>query len=294
MLVYKAFGLSIRSDLTIPGLLAGTGEPEVEIRLEKLPPPPPQALAQGYYYQAFSQEVHFYWYDVGSILVREGREILVDLLPEAVESEVQQVLAGPAMACIIHQRERMPLHASGVMAGGGALVFLGDSGMGKSTTAAAFYARGYPLIADDLIALDLNGSGPPTVFPGFPQLRLSPGEVIPGGKLETTQLSYPSGDKNAYRAEHGFPQGPLPLRRIHVLVRGEILAIEPMGLQEAMIELVRHTYRISLMHPFRGHDNFLNCARLVQEIPVLRLSVPRSLAGSDALVHMVVKDLELD
>jgi hypothetical protein len=293
MLVYKAFGLSIRSDLTLPGLLAGTGTPEVEIRLEKLPPPPPQALDQGYYVQVSSQEVHFYWHEVGSILVREGREIIVDLLPEAVESGVHQVLAGPVMAVIMHQRERLPLHASGVIAAGGALVFLGDSGMGKSTTAAAFYAGGHPLIADDLIALCFNGSGPPNVFPGFPRLRLLPGEATPGGELEATQLSYPSGDKCSYRAERGFPQSPLPLRRIHVLVRGEILEIEPMRPQEAMIELVRHTYRISLMHPFRGHDNFLNCARLVKEIPVRRLSVPHSLAGSDALVQMVTKDLEL-
>jgi hypothetical protein len=292
MSVYSAFGLSIRSDVLLSGLLPGDRKPDVAVLLRKLPPPPPRALAQGYYFQASPQEVHLFWDDVGSILVREGREIIIDLLTEAVQVEVQRVLTGPAMAILIHQREGMPLHASGVMVGGGAWVFLGDSGTGKSTMAAAFYSRGYPLVADDLIALSFNGSGPPSVFPAFPQLRLLPGEVFPGSELEPAQLAYPPDDKGTYCAERGFPRAPLPLRSIHVLVRGRTLAIEPLGPQEAMVELLRHTYRISLMHPFRGPANFLNCVRLVQEVPVYRLSVPPSLAGSGAMVEKVLRALD--
>ena len=47
-----------------------------------------------------------------------------------------------------------PLHATAVVVDGEAVAFLGDCGYGKSTLGAAFLARGFPLLTDDVLALE--------------------------------------------------------------------------------------------------------------------------------------------
>jgi hypothetical protein len=59
-----------------------------------------------------------------------------------------------------------PLHGSAVEVEGGALVMLGVSGCGKSSTAAAFASLGYSILSDDACALDADADlwpGPPLV-----------------------------------------------------------------------------------------------------------------------------------
>jgi hypothetical protein len=289
---YRVYGLSVHSALALPGLVKGRAAPEVEVRLGNLSARPPAAREQSCHFQASGAEAYLYWNDVGAIRVRGGREILVDLLPEAVNSEVRLALLGPVMAVVLHQRGRTPLHASGVAVGGGAAVFMGDPGLGKSTTAAAFYSRGHPLLADDLIALNFDPSGRAFVSPGFPRLRLSQeAAALLGWKPESITDSFPAEDKFTYPAERDFPQQPLPLRAIYVLARGKKLAVKPLGQRAALLQLIKHTYRITLMHPIKGSANFLNCAEVVKRVPVRSLRIPRGLSILPNLAEAMEHDL---
>ena len=47
------------------------------------------------------------------------------------------------MGIVLYQRNLLVLHASAVNIAGGAVVFLGVSGEGKSSTAATFVTHGY-------------------------------------------------------------------------------------------------------------------------------------------------------
>ena len=62
-------------------------------------------------------------------------------------------LLGPVLGFVMRLRGIVPLHASAVMIGTGATVFVGDAGAGKSTTAGAFAALGYGVLSDDLLPL---------------------------------------------------------------------------------------------------------------------------------------------
>jgi len=59
-----------------------------------------------------------------------------------------------------------------VMADGRALLISGDSGMGKSTLAAALVGRGYPLLSDDLCTVDLSTPGKPIIRPCMAHVKL--------------------------------------------------------------------------------------------------------------------------
>lgn len=68
------------------------------------------------------------------------------------------------------------LHASAVEADGRALVFVGGSGMGKSTMAAWACAAGARFVSDDLVRVD--GSGQPRWLGRSPELRLRHGAAV--------------------------------------------------------------------------------------------------------------------
>ena len=68
------------------------------------------------------------------------------------------------------------LHAGTIVVDGRAIVLVGDAGAGKSTTAAAFARLGYPILAEDIAALDDRGNCF-WIQPGYPHVNLWPPSV---------------------------------------------------------------------------------------------------------------------
>src|SRR6202012_2899502 len=94
-----------------------------------------------------------------AFLIRDGREITVDVLPESDPTMVRVVLLGRVIAVVLRQRGWLPLHASGVVIDDECVLFLGATGAGKSTTAAAFYRAGHLVATDDVGAVRIAGGG---------------------------------------------------------------------------------------------------------------------------------------
>jgi hypothetical protein len=90
---------------------------------------------------------------------------------------VTAILLGRILAFVLHLRGHVCLHASAVVVDGGAVLFAGDPGMGKSSTAAAFAERGCPVLSDDLSAIRREGDGRLMVTPGVPRVCLWPDSV---------------------------------------------------------------------------------------------------------------------
>jgi hypothetical protein len=68
--------------------------------------------------------------------------------------------------------------------------------------------------------------------------------------------------------------------------------VEDIRPQECLIELVRYTHRINVLHAVKGLANFLRCSRLANQIPIRRLRSPRALAGLAELVRVVEENLD--
>src|SRR5439155_13534776 len=153
------------------------------------------------------------------------------------EQAVRLFLLGPALGVLLHQRGLLVLHASTVTVDGGAVAFLGRSGWGKSTVAAAFHARGCGIVGDDVTAVQVEG-GIPTVIPSFPQLKLWPEvAVFLGDDVERLSRLRPLLEKRARRVTDGLSPNFLPIRHIYVLAEGVCHEIEPLRPREALVEL---------------------------------------------------------
>jgi hypothetical protein len=254
-------------------------------------PPSLEVRAEGLHFHATVEEVFLFWEDAGSFLVRGGREIIVDPLPGVDERILRLCILGPALGVLLHQRRQLVLHASAVAVDGGAVAFLGEAGWGKSTMAAAMYARGHGIVADDVTAVRANKANP-IVHPGFPQLKLWPeAATAVGNALETLPRIQPSLEKRARRSDHEFSPDPLPLRCIYVLGESETQEIAPLRSQEALVELIRHSYTKSLLRVLGASSHFLQCSSIVKNVTIRSFKRPRSLPSLSDMAQLVEKDL---
>lgn len=101
----------------------------------------------------------------------EGGEVWADWDADGDADAALCYLWGPIFRAALDLRGVPTLHASAVIIKGTAVLIMGVSGAGKSTTAAAFASLGYPVLTEDLAALTIADGGV-LVQPGYPRIRL--------------------------------------------------------------------------------------------------------------------------
>ena len=290
-LSYVAYGLVLNSTLALPELPVSEGVGEVTIQLGNICSLAQKAVNGERNLKVTSEGIHLFYEGVGRFLVRKGYEIIVNPAPRVEESIVRLSILGPALGVLLHQRGRLILHGSAVVMNGGAVAFLGEEGSGKSTLAAAMYVNGHGIVADDIVTLQIE-NGRSKIFPGTPQLKLSPEiAVFLGDFINTQQILYPNLEIRSYLANKGFSALPLYLRQIYVLGESEDKKIEPLIPQEALVELIRHSYCAKLISNGEAPSHLNQCTTLVNHIPIFRLNIPRSISSLPDVVRMVEKDL---
>ena len=106
-------------------------------------------------------------------------------------------LLGPVLGFVLRLRGITCLHASAVAVGDRAIALMGPANAGKSTTAAGFSRMGFPVLADDIVAL----SEPDEILrvqPAYPQLRLWPeSAAFLYGSADALPRLTPTWDKRA-------------------------------------------------------------------------------------------------
>lgn len=291
MFSYTAYGLNISSALALPELVNAWGTAELIVRFGRVEQASSEASASGFV-RATAEEVQLYWQEAGAFLVRGGREIVIDPAPGVDERILRLVVLGPGLGTLLYQRGWLTLHASSVDVEGEAIAFVGEKGEGKSTMAAAMCARGHRLLADDITAVQTTGADGPCVYPGYPQLKLWPDAVRSLGEdPDALPQLVPIMQKRGRRVIKAFAAEPLVLRRIYVLGGGNVPEIRVLKPQEALVELLRHTYGRDLFRAVETRSHFLRCTSIVNKVPVNGLSRPYSLSRLSDLVQLVEEDL---
>ena len=173
---YKAYGLPILSDVTLPGLAVDTDDQAdttpVRITfgpvLGRLHLPP---LAAGDDYGINEREL---WHVIPGIMryyVANGTEIVVEALTEN-RAELLVYLYANSLAAVLFQRNLIPLHVSGVWVDARrVLLFAAPSQTGKSTLVVKLQERGYPIFTDDTALLTVD-RGRCFAQASYPMVRL--------------------------------------------------------------------------------------------------------------------------
>ena len=204
----------------------------------------------------------------------------------------RQLYLNNVLPMALSRQGRLVLHASAVEADGGALVFVGVSGRGKSTLAAAFARAGHALLVDDGLVLEPEG-GRFLALPGDRsiRLRLDSGHWFDGdGVLPAEPLGY--ADKQRIHAGQAlrFAAAPVPVRAVFLLgvdPRAP-LSIQPLSPAQARIELIHYSFLLDVGDRRRHAELMRQASALASSCGVHRLDYLREYAKLDEVREAVL------
>jgi hypothetical protein len=207
-------------------------------------------------------------------------------------------LLGPVLGLLLRLRGVTCLHASAVSFGERSVAFVGATGAGKSTTAAAFARQGYRVLSDDIVPLE-EREGDFYLQPAYPYLCLWPDSVrMLYGSVEEFPRFIPDWDKR--RLDLGqqgtrFESRSLQLGAVYVL--GERRPhpapyVESMKPQKALLALVADTYANKILDREMRASEFAVLSRLVTSVQVRRVCAHEDASRLEELCNVIRRDFE--
>lgn len=290
---YSAYGIRVCSDLKIPWFLEEQLPDKGRVFVRHLPSLPRGTLKTSVGTHAVGRSVLQY---EGScqLEVLDGTEIRISGEAGVSDEELATLVAGVGMGVLQHQLGRLVLHASAVRGPAGVVAFLGGSGWGKSTAAAAFYFQGWSFITDDIAAFVRDQRGHLVLTPSFPAMKLWPDALRAVGRDPGDYPAiFPGNEKRRVGIDAGFEVGPKKLVALYVLGEGPSIEVADIGLQEAFAELVRHSFAVRALEdagPQPWHVELV--AELVRDTRIRRLLAPPDAAvDTDDIARTVRADV---
>jgi hypothetical protein len=294
---HHAFGLGFRSCLPLPELLpsCSTAPTDVEIVAGPVPLELADATKRCVRFQSAPGQLLLQVDGVARFLIKDGRQIVIDRDPAADDDDVRVFLLGSCLGALLHQRQDLVLHGSAIEWEGSAAIFVGASGVGKSTIASAFRRRGHAALTDDLAVVRPDASGRLFVHPGFPQNKLWL------DSLEKLDLS-PNGlrsirrkiEKRAVPLSTDFADRALPVRKIYLLRSqntSEFKVTECQGPQKFQV-IKNNTYRFGFLADIDEQaSHFQSAFKLASQAKVAVIQRPSGAFLLEELADLITTDL---
>jgi hypothetical protein len=198
---------------------------------------------------------------------------------------------GSAIGALLHQRNYLVLHAGAIRTHDHSAVFLGPSGIGKSTLAAGFHQRGYPFLADDVCAVAML-NGKPSVIPGFLQLKLWNDVLKKLGKDkdQLKSVRWSGNLEKFFMPVEQAQEHPVPLKTIFEL-KAQNNDQPSMTLLTGAAKIdsfIKNTYRLGFLQGLGGKpDHFRLCAAVAARTNVYQVQRPQKGFLLDELMDMM-------
>ncbi len=276
---YSIFGLIIDSCIELPQLPKSEGIPQIRIEWGDVPPVLEESHKTTPRFQAKPGCILIKGENSARILVSQGTHIQVQRLQGANDHTIRSFILSSALGAILHQRNLLPLHASGIKTNDKCVIFCGRPGTGKSTIANFFLRRQYELHTDDICVIKLDEEQNPLVFPTYPQLKLWGETIEKNGDNVSSYSPVPSFPNKYFVPVNRFNSLPLHIKSIFILAPYEkdtieILPIKGMNKHKA---LKFQTYRRRFLDGLGTTQSHFNIAvKVAQQVPMFRVHRPKT------------------
>jgi|OM-RGC.v1.007259013 HPr Serine kinase C-terminal domain. len=276
---YFAFGLCIESDIKLSKLLPNTYTQNIDLKIRK-------DITATYGIDKPNEEREFIkisnselWLSiqgVGYFLVRNGTEILYYPDSESNVDNLKIFLLGSCIGAALYQRRQFIIHGNAIEVDGKAVIFAGQSGIGKSTLAAIYHQNGFKVLTDDLalIRSDLH------VIPSYPNIKLWEDSAT-NLSYDTSGLSRVRDNVNKYECpiSNNFRSSPAELKAIFILGSHNEMNIisSPLSGIEKFIPLKNNTYRKNYLKAMNLNQHHMNmCTAIASNVPIIALTRPKA------------------
>lgn len=264
--------------------------------------------------------IHHWCFSDGSItisLAREGENYLLrfpglaDFLIQSedhhitcfpqtgtIEETVRHLLLDQVIPRIMAHSGNIVLHASAVMIDGQAVVFVGDTGWGKSTLAASFYVSGDTLISDDCLMFNFK-DGHLAGISNYAGIRLLPDSILKvfrNNQIVQDMAHYSDKKRLTVRGQTVSFVSGIPIVAIFVLDFPEInegkcgIEIETIEGANRLIELIKHSFMLDLTDKKRVADKMQDLGNVLSNhLPMYWIRYPHDHAILDNVRHQIIE-----
>jgi hypothetical protein len=214
---------------------------------------------------------------------RDGTLISFEAEPGAPAPSVAKVRRGSARLLLRHLEGKLALHGAAVAKDGRAAIFLGRSGHGKSTMAAALCdRRATVLLADDAVAIDAVGEGY-VVVPSEEEHWLDGPASRALGKHTTSEAKAPVACANV------AGDGASVALFVDLVFDDRLSApiLTPVSGIDAVASLVPQLVRFVVDESDAFRRELDDVSNIIQRVSVVRVERPRSLDLLDSALDLV-------
>ena len=179
-----------------------------------------------------------------------------------------ELLLGPALIMLLARRGIFCLHAGAAMTENGLVIFIGESGVGKSTMAKT-NGDDWVRVCDDVLPLKLYDDNRLVALPGFAQLKLTDAEQHNLDKYQE-----------------------IPVQTIFRISRppdNAQASIIKKQKKSAILELVRHTVASKMFTSDLLEEHMRFCKQVLDTKDIYELSYPRELDKLEKLQKKLSK-----
>lgn len=296
-LAFRAYGLTVSSSIDLPELIPSATPAKADLTIVHGSEPALEPLTSRDSDPALRISKGYFCFEAPGIArfrIEGGERITVEPAPDADPTSIRLYLLGTALGAALMQRELLVLHGNAIRIGNDCLICLGPSGVGKSTLAAGFMARGHEILADDVVAIDASGA----VLPGIPRIKLWR-DATTSLAMETEGFDrvFPGVEKFNVPISESFNETPARARWGYILEPSdddhfEVERITGMAMYPP---LFANTYRAHLVAGLGLKPAHLEqCGRLAAQIRLSRIRRPKMGFDLDGLIQRLLADIETD
>jgi hypothetical protein len=291
---YSAFNLSIKSGIDLPELqtlLDGSSE-DIQISFDTVPiPASAKAKKIGTIVSSGLQAIWLSIPGVATFYIGNGNQINIMPEPNIDEDSLRVFLLGSALGILLLQRGHLVLHGNAIKIGPYCMVCVGDSGLGKSTLAAGFMRRGYPILSDDVVPINslINA------MPGYPRIKIWQ-DTADHFNINTQGLKRIRPDIPKFNLPLGanFHTTQLPIRwifELHAKDQEEV-TLERLNGMERFKSIYNNLYKVEFMQPLMTQAHFDICSKLTHKASVFRVTRPTKISSLNMLIDELISHMD--
>lgn len=218
--------------------------------------------------------------------------------PELDADTLEHLLVDQILPRYLAGKGELVLHAAAMRIDGNAVLFLGESGWGKSTLAGLLGNNGFDLLSDDCMILR-PGLGQLVAIPTYPSLRLFGDSIAAMGTTDaaTAPVAYYTDKRRLPAAERmGEPATVgIPVAALYLLVDPRAGSgrhdIQPLAPAAACMSLIQHSFQLDMKDLAQIKGRLAQASAATALVPAFTLDYPRDYACADQLVGMLLEHL---
>lgn len=291
---YVLHGLSVESaiELGLPEVapVAAAKQETVSIESGAVPRRLQKPLSSRLGFEIALEEAIFSVSGVARFHITRGQRVAIEPAADSDPAAVRLFILGATMGVVLHQRGFFPLHGCASALDGKGLAFLGPSGRGKSTLAAAFSEAGHKILSDDRFTLNRPSAGRYFIEPGLPIFRLRSLALMKRLDLSAAYMASDVDDKWSVPAVQLFSTNAVPLTSLFFLEWSKLKATKIIRLDrfDALALLRRDVWLNFFIKALGREGEFLAwAADLLNHVPAFVLRRPRDLDAMDDVIARV-------